>query len=151
MISIIVATGQNNAIGCHNKLLWHIPEDLKRFKALTTGHAMVMGRKTYDSIGRPLPNRKNIVVSRQEGLNIDGVEVYSTLEAALEAAGEDAFVIGGEQIYRQTMSLAQKLYVTAVDQTHEADAFFPEINPDEWREVAREAREGYSFVDYVRV
>lgn len=151
MISIIVAVGKNGAIGCANKLLWHISEDLKRFRALTTGHAVVMGRKTYDSIGRPLPNRKNIVVSRQNDLRIEGVEVFSTLEAALAAAGDDAFVIGGEQIYRQTLPLAQKLYLTQVEQEHEADAFFPEIDPAQWREVTREERDGYAFVDYVRV
>ena len=151
MISVIVAVGRNNEIGCANKLLWHISEDLKRFKALTTGSPIVMGRKTYESIGRPLPNRRNIVVSRQKNLKIDGVEVFGSIDEALAAVGNDAFVIGGAEIYAQTLPLAQKLYLTQVDQSHEADAYFPKVDPDQWVEVGREERDGYRFVDYVRV
>ena len=143
MISIIVAIANNNAIGANNNLLWHISEDLRYFKRITAGHTIIMGRNTWDSIGRPLPNRRNIVVSRSLS-DIDGAEVYPTIEAALDAANanspeEEIFIIGGGEIYKQTLNLADRLYLTVVHaQYPEATIFFPEIDYKKWREVSRE-------------
>lgn len=152
IISIIVAVAENGAIGCHNKLLWHISEDLKRFKRLTTGNPIVMGRKTFESIGRALPNRQNVVISRNSDLKIEGVDVVGSLEAAYDLLkdNEDIFVIGGGEIYRQAMSTADKLYLTKVYQSPEGDTFFPDLNHDEWKEVSKEECEGYDFIDYIR-
>lgn len=154
MLSIIVAVADNNAIGCHNKLIWHISEDLKRFKRLTSSHTVIMGRKTFESIGRPLPNRHNIVISRDETLRIEGVTVVNSIEAAIrEVAVEESeiFIIGGGEIYRQTLPMAQKLYLTRVHESPaEADAFFPKIDLGEWQEVDREDADNYSFIDYIR-
>lgn len=151
MINIIVAVAQNGVIGCHNRLIWHISEDLKRFKALTTGHPVVMGRKTYESIGRALPNRRNIVISRNTELKIEGVEVVDSLEKAIAMCGaEDLFVIGGGEIYRAALPIADRLYLTQVAQSPDGDTFFPEINSGQWREVACHKYEGYQFIDYVR-
>lgn len=152
MISIIVAVASNGVIGCHNRLIWHISEDLKRFKALTTGHPIVMGRKTYESIGRPLPGRLNIVVSRQNDLRIEGVEVVGSIEDAVKRAGvaDEIFVIGGGEIYRQALPIADKLYMTRVEQSPGGDTFFPAISPAEWCEVAREKHDGFEFIDYER-
>lgn len=137
-LSIIAAVSENNAIGKDNQLLWHLPADLKHFKALTTGHTIIMGRKTFDSIGKPLPNRRSIVVSRNTALKIEGVELAYTLEDALRLAGnkEEVFIIGGAEIYRQSLPFADKIYLTRVHQQHEADAFFPEIDPGIWKETA---------------
>lgn len=151
-INIIVAVAENGAIGCHNKLLWHISEDLKRFKRLTTGNPIVMGRKTFDSIGRALPNRQNVVISRNEELKIGGGDVVGSLEAAYELLkdSEEIFVIGGGEIYRQAMAKADKLFLTKVYQSPEGDTFFPEISFNEWQEVSKEECEGYDFIDYIR-
>jgi len=141
LISIIVATSLNNAIGRNNQLLWHISEDLKYFKKVTTGHTVIMGRKTWESIGRPLPNRRNIVISRS--LNIIGdVQVYSSLENAIAATKEEqeVFIIGGGELYKQTLPIANKLYLTIVTQTIEdADTFFPEIDFEQWEEIESES------------
>ncbi len=149
-LSIIVAVAENGAIGCHNKLLWHISEDLKRFKRLTSGHPVVMGRKTFESIGRPLPNRQNIVITRNPDLRIEGVDVVGSIEEAIKLCdpNEEVFIIGGGEIYRQAMHLAQKLYLTMVYQSPEGDTFFPQINENEWTEVCREQCDGYDFIDY---
>lgn len=149
-ISIIVAKAHNNAIGKDNCLLWHIPEDLKRFKALTMGHPIIMGRKTFESIGRPLPGRRNIVISRN--FRFDGVEIAPSLDDALMMCRdeEEIFITGGGQIYRQSMDIADKLYVTDVDQNPDADTYFPEIDYSKWEETSREEHDGYSFVDYQR-
>jgi len=137
-LSIIAAISENNAIGKDNQLLWHLPADLKHFKALTTGHTIIMGRKTFDSIGKPLPNRRSIVVSRNTALKIEGVELAYTLEDALRLAGneEEVFIIGGAEIYRQSLPFADKIYLTKIHQHHDADAFFPEIDPGIWEETA---------------
>ena len=132
-ISIIAALGKDRAIGKDNRLLWHIPEDLKRFKTLTLGHPVVMGRKTFESIvtqlGKPLPGRTNIVVTRDTAWRHDGVEVAHTIEDALEKANgigqEEVFVIGGAQVYTQALPFADRLYLTLVDSDQEGDAFFP--------------------------
>lgn len=149
-VSIIVAKAKNNAIGKDNQLLWHISEDLKRFKALTMGHPIIMGRKTFESIGRPLPGRRNIVISRN--FTREGVETASSVEDALaRCQGEDEiFITGGGEIYRQTMDIADRLYITDVDCEPDGDTFFPEIDPGLWKEDAREDHEGYSFVNYTR-
>ncbi len=152
ILSVIVAVAQNGAIGCHNKLLWHISEDLQRFKRLTMGCPIIMGRKTFESIGRPLPGRRNVVITRNSAYTAEGIEVVHSLEQALQGVEESAevFVIGGGEIYREALPLAQRLYLTRVAQSPEGDTFFPEILQEEWREVAREDFEGYSFIDYER-
>lgn len=155
-ISIIVATAKNWAIGVDNQLLWHISADLKRFKALTTAHAIVMGRKTYDSIGKPLPNRRNIVISRDENLRIDGVEVFNSIESAIEELSNETeiFIIGGAEIYKQTLPLASKIYLTKVIKSYDGDAFFPEIDFSEWDKTFEDCYLNedvpYCFVNYKR-
>ena len=151
MISIIVAVAQNGVIGAGNRLPWHLPDDLKRFKALTLGHSVVMGRKTWDSLppkNRPLPGRRNIVVTRDAGWKAEGAE-RATLEAALQLEG-DIFVIGGAEIYRAALPLADRIELTEVHRDFKGDAVFT-FDPESWREVAREDHVtaeglGYSFV-----
>lgn len=160
-ISIIVAAAKNGAIGLNNQLLYRLPNDLKRFKALTTGHTIIMGRKTFDSLPKgALPNRRNIVLSRQEGLHYENAECYHSLEEALMQCDytEDIYIIGGSELYKQTIDLATRLHLTLVEDTPtEADAFFPTINPEEWTEVSREKyspdekhAQAYTFIDYKR-
>ncbi len=136
-LTIIVAISENNAIGKNNQLLWHLPADLKHFKEITTGHTIIMGRKTYDSIGKPLPNRRSIVITRSTDLVIDGVEVVNSLNEAIELCkpDEQAFIIGGAEIYNQAMPYVTAIHLTKVHQQYEADAFFPEINPTVWKEI----------------
>ncbi len=141
MLSLIAAAADNNAIGKNNQLLWSLPADLKHFRETTSGRTVIMGRKTFESIGRPLPNRRNIVVTRQADYSPEGVEVAHSLEEAIGLIGgqDEAFVIGGAELYRQALPLADRVYLTRVKGEFEADAFFPELGP-EWREVSR--REG---------
>ncbi len=136
-ISIIVAVSENNVIGCNNKLLWHIPGDLKRFKAITMGHPIVIGRKTFESIGRPLPGRNNVVISRQGGYKPEGCTVYSSIhEAISNLAGEkEIFIIGGGEIYQQALPLANKIYLTKIHKSFYGDTFFPEFPIQEWKVV----------------
>lgn len=158
-ISIIVAIAENNAIGFENKLLYWLPNDLKRFKALTTGHTIVMGRKTFESLPKgALPNRRNIVLSRQN-INFPNAERYASLKEALaECQEEEVFIIGGASVYQQSLPLADKLYITHIKDTpEEADAFFPEIDKEVWEERGREEHPTderhhypYSFIDYSR-
>lgn len=140
MVAIIVAVAENGVIGGDNRLLWHISEDLKHFKAVTTGHPVVMGRKTFESLGRPLPNRRNVVVTRQE-LRIEGAEVVHSLEEALALfrPDEKVFVIGGAQIYAQALPLCDEFHLTRVFRAYEGDTRFPEWNPSEWRLAESEA------------
>lgn len=174
MLSIIACISQTNrAIGYQNRLLYHIKSDLTRFRELTTGHTIIMGRKTYESLPNgALPHRRNIVVSNSMK-EMEGCEVYPNLEAALKAAEgktEETFIIGGESIYRQSLPAAHKLYLTVVDDTtvndaevndaainatpQQADAFFPEINPDEWELIEKEMRNenglSFSFLTYLK-
>lgn len=159
MLSIIACISQSNrAIGYQNRLLYHIKSDLTRFRELTTGHTIIMGRKTYESLPNgALPHRRNIVVSRSLK-EMEGCEVYPNLEAALKAAeGEfgETFIIGGESIYRQSLPAARKLYLTVVDDApQQADAFFPEINPEEWELIEKEMRNenglSFSFLTYLK-
>ncbi len=134
MISIIVAVAEGGVIGGGGDLLWHISEDLRRFKQITSEHTVIMGRKTYDSIGRPLPRRRNIVITRNGVWSAEGCERAESLaEAVAMCEGEEEiFVIGGGEIYRQAMPLADRLYLTRVHQTYSGDTYFPEIKPEEW-------------------
>ena len=160
-ISIIVAIAENRAIGFENKLLYWLPNDLKRFKSLTTGHTIIMGRKTFESLPKgALPNRRNIVLSRQEGLHYENAECYRSLEEALMQCDytEDIYIIGGGELYKQTIGLAKHIHLTLVDDTPaEADAFFPTLNCEEWIEMVREEppsdekhAQAYTFIDYER-
>lgn len=139
-LSVIVAIDQKNAIGKDNRLLWHLPADLQHFKRITSGHTIIMGRKTYDSIGKPLPNRRNIIISRNKNLTIAGCDVVGSLDDALSLCREEkeVFIIGGAEIYRQALPLASKLYLTCVEMEADADTFFPAIDPDEWQIVSEE-------------
>jgi dihydrofolate reductase len=138
IISIVVAIAENNAIGKNNQLLWHLPADLKHFKQITTGHTVIMGRKTYDSVGKPLPNRRNIIITRQD-ITIEGCEVAKSIEDALAlcAGEEEVFIIGGAEIYKQSIHLADRIYLTIVHQKFDGDSYFPEINYGQWVETTR--------------
>ena len=139
-LSIIVAISENNAIGKNNQLLWHLPADLKHFKNITTGHTMIMGRKTYDSIGRPLPNRRSIVVTRQTDLHIEGVEIVNSLAEAVSLCTQEneVFIIGGAELYQSALSLTNTIYLTTVHAQYEADVFFPALSADEWTAIHQE-------------
>ncbi len=156
-LSLIVATDRNNGIGIDNALPWRLPEDLAFFKRTTTGHPIIMGRKTFESIGRPLPNRRNIVITRNANWRHEGVEAVSSLQAAAALAGDgEAFVIGGAQIYVEALPLALRLIVTEIDATFTCDAFFPPIDQSIWAEVSRDSHHAadqqfdYAFVIYQR-
>ena len=161
MLSIIVAKAQNNIIGKDNKLLWHIPEDLKRFKDITTGHTIIMGRKTFESLGRVLPNRKHIVFTQNSDFKVNDENVkivHSMLEIQEYIENkEENFVIGGAMIYNLLMPYANKMYITEIHKDFEGDTVFPKINLDIWEEVSREKGEDieqnnleYDFVVYER-
>ena len=162
MIIVIAAIAKNNALGKDNDLIWHLPADLKRFKKVTTGHYILMGRNTFESIGKPLPNRTTIIITRNKNYFKDGCLIANSLEEAIEMAKEEEkiFIIGGAQIYKETISknLADRLDITLVHKDFEADVFFPEIDPEIWREDAREDytadeknKLDYSFVTYTKV
>jgi dihydrofolate reductase len=157
-VSIIVAIAKNNAIGKDNKLLWYLPNDLKHFKDVTTGHTVIMGRKTYDSVGKPLPKRRNIIITRQ-AISIEGCEVVNSLETALALCKDEdeVFIVGGAEIYRQSIPLTNRIYLTVIDQEFDGDSFFPELDPAEWEEKERENFEPdeknklrYSFITLER-
>jgi len=132
MITLIAACSNNRVIGKDNQLIWHVPGDLKRFKELTSGHNVLMGRKTFESIGKPLPNRRNIIITRDRNFHQEGCFVYNSLEEALEIyRTTDLFVIGGAEIYKQTLGYADAIELTLIDKDFEGDAYFPEI-PDEY-------------------
>jgi dihydrofolate reductase len=159
-IALVVAVAQNGVIGGNNQLLWHLPADLRHFKTLTTGHRVVMGRKTYESIGRPLPNRTNVVISRQPGYSAVGCTVVASLTEALATAQaeETVFVIGGGEIYRQALPLADKIYLTEVSHWVAGDTTFPALSPSQWLEISRISHPAdeknlyaYDFVEYVKV
>ncbi len=142
MLSIVVAKAKNNIIGKDNKLLWHLSDDLKRFKALTEGHTIIMGRKTFESLGRVLPNRKHIVFSNNPDfkVNDENVEVVHSLLQIQEyiESEEEAFVIGGAMMYNFLMPYVSKMYVTEIEKEFEGDAFFPRIDDKKWKEISRE-------------
>jgi dihydrofolate reductase len=157
-VSIIVAIARNHAIGKNNKLLWHLPNDLKHFKDVTTGHTVIMGRKTYDSVGKPLPKRRNIIVTRQ-AISIEGCEVVNSVDAALALCKneQDVFIVGGAEIYKQSLPLTDRIYLTIIDHDFDGDTFFPELNNEEWKETERENFEPdeknkykYSFITLER-
>nr|WP_320118134.1 dihydrofolate reductase [uncultured Marinifilum sp.] len=158
-LSIIVAASRNNVIGKDNQLIWHLPADLKRFKALTTGHTIIMGRKTFDSIGKPLPNRTSVIITRQPDYKQEGCVVVHSFEEALDFVKDQdkAFVIGGGAIYQEAISKADELYLTLVHHEFDGDTYFPKIKGEEWESVARKDclpdeknKYPYSFIDYKR-
>lgn len=157
MLSLIAAMASNRVIGRDNTLPWHLPEDLKHFKATTLGKPVIMGRKTWESLGRPLPGRRNLVISRNADYPAAGAEVFTSLSAALAACGDtpECFVIGGAELYRQALPLAQRLYLTEIDCTVAGDAHFPELPVGDWHESSRATHTsadglGYAFVVYTR-
>ena len=154
MVKIIVATSKNRIIGNDNKLIWKLSSDLKRFKELTTGNPVVMGRKTFESIGKPLPNRRNIIITRNENYEVDGCEIVSSLEEAFLLTNNDCFIIGGGEIYKQSIEVADKIYLTLVDCEVNGDTFFPDIDST-WKKISRKDFESdekneyrYSFIEY---
>jgi len=158
-ISAVVAISENRAIGKDNKLLWYLPNDLKHFKNITTGHTVIMGRKTYESVGKPLPNRRNIIITRQD-IKIEGCEVVNSIKAALELCKteREVFIVGGAEIYKQSLHLTDRVYLTVVHKQFEGDSFFPEIKKTDWTQVSREDHQPdeknslpYSFITYERV
>ena len=158
-VALIAAVARNGVIGANNSLPWHLPEDLRRFRALTSGHTVIMGRRTWESIGKPLPNRQNVVVSHQTGLRLSGASVATSLEEAVTLATlpDPVFVIGGEALYRSALPFADVLYLTEIERDFVGDARFPAFERSAWRETAREACEpagdggfAYHFATYER-
>lgn len=168
IISLISAVAKNGVIGGGNTLLWNLPADMKHFRDKTHGHTVIMGRKTYESIGKPLPNRKNIIITRDTNYYRNGVDVVNSLEEALKLASleqgkefeenqdeVEVFVIGGGEIYKQSMEKANRLYITEVHKDFEGDTLFPSIDKSTWKEISREYFEPdeknnipYSFIEY---
>lgn len=140
MITLIAAAAENNALGKNNDLIWHLPDDFKRFKAITSGHYIIMGRKTFESFPKPLPNRTHVIITRQKNYNPENCIVVNSLEKAIEICpkDEDIFVIGGGEIYQQSIAIAHKIELTRVHSTFEADTFFPEIDTTIWKLVQEE-------------
>ncbi|MEJ4089515.1 dihydrofolate reductase [Galbibacter orientalis] len=160
MITMIAAAAENNALGKDNDLVWHLPDDFKRFKKLTTGHAIIMGRKTYESFPSPLPDRKHIIITRQKDYKpADGCIVVNNVEAAIKEATDDEqpFIIGGGEIYKLALPFSDKIELTRVHGTFEADAYFPEINTKDWELVSEEHHEkdekhnySFTYLTYIR-
>ncbi len=156
-LSIIVAVAHDSVIGVNNTLPWHLPEDLKRFRALTMGHHIIMGRKTYDSLGRLLPGRTTVIVTRNENYKVEGALVANSLEAAIALCENDdeVFLIGGAELYQAGLQLAHKLYITEIALDVAGDAFFPKLVSTEWQETEREAHTSekglnFSYATYIR-
>ncbi|MFH1181121.1 MAG: dihydrofolate reductase [bacterium] len=154
IISIIAAIGNDRVIGKNNKLPWNLPEDMEHFKKLTMGKPVIMGQRTFESIGRPLPERKNIILSRDDNFQTSGCLVAKSIDEALEAAREtkaaEVMIIGGESVYVQFLPLADKMYLTVVEGDFEGDAYFPEFSYNEWKETERVDNNGYSFITLER-
>ncbi len=159
LLSLIVAVAKGNVIGGDNKLLWHLPADLKHFKNVTMDHTIIMGRKTFESIGKPLPGRKNIVVTRQDDYQANGCTVVNNLQEAINSCEkeEEAFIIGGAEIFRQSIPAADKIYLTRIDHAFDGDVFFPNLNFSEWKLVKyvkyhadEKNKYEYSFAEYQR-
>ncbi len=159
MITIIAAIAKNNALGKNNKMIWHLPADLKRFKRVTKDHCVIMGRKTFESLGKPLPKRTNIIITRKKKYDAEGCIVVNSLKKAIKASAEDEnpYILGGAQIYKQAIKFVDKLDLTFVHNEFEADTFFPEIDLKIWKEISRENfkadeknKYDYSFVTFVR-
>ena len=162
MIKIIMAAkANNNVIGKDNNLIWYLPADLRFFKQTTKGHTLIMGRKTFESLGNPLPHRDSLVITRNKEYASDGITVFHTLENALEYSEkkglETVFILGGGEIYRQSMGIADRLIITEVHEVFEGDTYFPEIDPEIWEETSREEHKAdeknkydFAFVQYER-
>lgn len=159
ILSLIVALSENRVIGKNNDLIWKLSADLKRFKALTTGHHIIMGRKTFESIGRPLPKRTNVIITRNKDYSAQGCVIVNSLSEALKVCADDseAFIIGGGQIYKEAVGLVDKMYFTLVHDTFQGDTFFPEIEKENWLLVSEEKHSAdqkneldYSFLNYER-
>ncbi|MES2930698.1 MAG: dihydrofolate reductase [Patescibacteria group bacterium] len=141
ILSLIAAIGKNDELGKDNKLLWDMPADMRHFRETTTGHPVIMGRKTFESIGRPLPNRRNIVITRDDSYSHEGVEVVHSLDEAVAFfadSEEEVFCLGGGEIFRQAIDKADRLYITRIESGFDADVFFPTISDDIWKEISRE-------------
>nr|AIA17170.1 Dihydrofolate reductase [uncultured bacterium] len=162
IVSQVVAISQNHAIGKDNQLIWHLPADLKHFKNVTMGHHMIMGRKTFESIGKPLPGRTTIIITRDKNYKADGCIVVNSLEEAIETARKaddtEACIVGGGEIFKQAMDLTDKIYLTIIEERFEADIFYPELDPKEWALASREDfkpdeknKYYYSFCEYTRI
>lgn len=160
MITIIAAIAENRALGKDNQLIWHLPADLKRFKQVTLGHHIIMGRKTFESLGKPLPNRTTIIITRNKNYKQEGCIVVNSLSEAIEAAttDENPYILGGAEIYKQALEIADKLDLTFVHHSFDADAFFPEISNTIWKETGHTSfkadeknKYDYSFVTYERI
>jgi len=160
MITIIAAIANNNALGKNNQLIWHLPADLKRFKTTTSGHHIIMGRKTFESLKKALPNRTNIIITRSKNYNAENCIVVNSLHKALLAAKDDSkpYILGGAQIYKQAIKFADRLDITFVHHEFEADVFFPKIDLNIWKEVFRQDftaddknKYDYSFVSFERI
>lgn len=156
MVKIIVAKSRNGVIGDSNKLIWRLPADLANFKKITTGHSIVMGRKTFESIGKPLPGRRNIIITRNPDYEVKDCELVNSLEEALLLTGNDCFIIGGGEIYKQSLDIASKIYLTLVDEDFTGDTIFPELD-DNWFKSSEENFSSdeknpynYSFITYER-
>ncbi len=149
-LSLIVAMATNRAIGLNNKMPWHLSADLKKFKQITMGSPILMGRKTYESIGRPLPGRSNIIISRNPDYQQPGCTVFNSIDQAIASCQQydEVFIIGGATFYQATLALADKLYLTEINKSFAADTFFPAINKNEWTEVAREDISDDESVDF---
>jgi dihydrofolate reductase len=157
-LTLVVAMDAKRGIGIDNKLPWHLPEDLAHFKRVTLGQPIIMGRKTFDSIGRPLPGRRNIVVTRNRDWHADGVDAVASLEEAIALAGDaPASIIGGAQIFNEALEFADRMIVTHIEREYHCDTFFPEIDPGKWTATAREPQHSqaqdldFSFVTYERI
>lgn len=160
MISLIAAADENNCIGGGNRLLWDLPDDLKRFRALTKGKPVIMGRRTYDSIGRPLPHRRNIVLTSRPDWTRPDIDVVFSFAEAIDLVRDEpeAFIIGGGSLYKEGMDYAHKIYLTRVHATYEGDTYFPAIDPTIWKEVKREEHAAddlhaapFTYIDYERI
>ena len=153
MVTLIVAKSENNIIGNKGRIPWYIPNDIKRFKEITTNNVVIMGRKTFESLPeeyRPLPNRINIILSKDKSFKTNCCMVFNDLKKAIRKAGSDKeiFIIGGGEIYKESLKYADKVYMTEVDGEFEGDTYFPKLNK-RWKEVNREEKEGYRFIDYI--
>lgn len=150
-LTVVAAVSANGVIGRDNGMPWHLPEDLRHFKALTMGRPLLMGRRTFESIGRPLPGRRTVVVTRDREWHHDGVEVvHSPADALVLLAGEDVVLAGGGELYRQLWDRVDILEITHIDEVIDGDTTLPTIDPDRWEEAARDDRDGFSFVSYRR-
>ena len=159
MITLIAAVAQNNALGKDNQLLWHLPDDFKRFKIITSGHYIIMGRKTFESFPKPLPNRTHVIITRQKEYKPEGCIVVNSLDEAIQSCPkqEDIFIIGGGEIYKQSIVIADKIDITRVHNSFEADTFFPEIEIEKWQLIFEEFHSkderhdfDFTFQTYVR-